>query len=74
MIWGTRVLKARTAARTIRRSAALDPGTTAWPVHEVGRNADFFGLDSARLLRAGSSLVSDSVHLHSNGRDTKALP
>ena len=52
--------------------AALDPGTTAWPVHEVGRNADFFGLDSARLLKAGSSLVSDSVHLHSNGRDTKA--
>ena len=44
----------------------------AWPVHEVGRNADFFGPDSARLLRANSSIVSDSVHLHSNGRDTKA--
>ena len=27
---------------------------------------------SARLLKAGSSIVSDSVHLHSNGRDTKA--
>jgi hypothetical protein len=38
----------------------------------VGRNADFFGTDSARLLRAGSSIVSDSVHLHSNGRDTKS--
>jgi hypothetical protein len=24
------------------------------------------------LLKAGSSIVSDSVHLHSNGRDTKA--
>ena len=38
----------------------------------MGRNADYFGLDSARLLQAGSSLVSDSIHLHSNGRDTKA--
>ena len=27
---------------------------------------------SARLLKAGSSIVSDSVHLHSNGRDTKS--
>jgi hypothetical protein len=43
-----------------------------WPVHEVGRNADFFDPKSARLLKAGSSVVSDSVHLHSNGRDTKA--
>jgi hypothetical protein len=43
-----------------------------WPVHEVGRNADFFDPKSARLLKAGSSIVSDSVHLHSNGRDTKA--
>jgi hypothetical protein len=41
-------------------------------VHEVGRNADFFGPESARLLRAGSSIVSDSIHLHSNGRDTTA--
>ena len=43
-----------------------------WPVHEVGRNADFFDPKSARLLKAGSSIVSDSVHLHSNGRDTKS--
>jgi hypothetical protein len=41
-------------------------------VHEVGRNADFFDLRAARLLKAGSSVVSDSVHLHSNGRDTTA--
>jgi hypothetical protein len=39
-------------------------------VHEVGRNADIFGPEAARLLRAGSYIVSDSVHLHSNGRDT----
>jgi mono/diheme cytochrome c family protein len=74
MIWGT---KALTDADKDREpdptSAALfDESTTFWPVHEVGRNADFFGPDSARLLRANSSIVSDSVHLHSNGRDTKA--
>jgi hypothetical protein len=43
-----------------------------WPVHEVGRNPDFFDPKSARLLKAGSYIVSDSVHLHSNGRDTKS--
>src|SRR5207244_4440037 len=52
--------------------AATADGTTGWPVHEVGRNADFFDPKAARLLKAGSSLVSNSVHLHSNGRDTKA--
>ncbi len=44
----------------------------AWPVHEVGRNADFFDPKAAPLLKAGSMLVSDSIHLHSNGRDTNA--
>jgi hypothetical protein len=43
---------------------------TPWPVHEVGRNADIFPPEAGRLLRAGSSIVTDSVHLHSNGRDT----
>ncbi|MEO8071533.1 MAG: hypothetical protein ABI652_09025, partial [Acidobacteriota bacterium] len=71
MIWATRVLKDGD------NSAAFDPSdsaddSTGWPVHEVGRNADFFDMRAARLLKAGSSVVSDSVHLHSNGRDTKA--
>jgi hypothetical protein len=38
----------------------------------VGRNADFFDPRGARLLRAGSYVVSNSVHLHSGGRDTTA--
>jgi len=46
--------------------------TTGWPVHEVGRNADTFDPRAGRLLSANSSVVSDSLHLHSNGRDTKA--
>lgn len=43
---------------------------TSWPVHEVGRNPDIFDPDAGRLLKAGSSFVTDSVHMHSNGRDT----
>jgi mono/diheme cytochrome c family protein len=47
-------------------------GTGAWPVHEVGRNADFFDAEAGRLLPAGSMIVFDSVHLHANGVDTTA--
>ena len=61
MIWGTRV-----------PDAPPDLLATFWPVHEVGRNPDYFDPDAGRLMRAGTELVSDSVHLHSNGRDTKA--
>jgi hypothetical protein len=74
MIWATRVLsdKDKDQEASPLSSILFDQGSTPWPVHEVGRNADFFGPDSARLLKAGSSIVSDSIHLHSNGRDTKA--
>jgi hypothetical protein len=33
---------------------------------------DFFPPEGGRLLKAGERIVSSSVHLHSNGRDTKA--
>ncbi len=62
MIWSTQVLD--------EDGEILE--STFWPVHEVGRNADTFDPEGARLLPANSRLVSDSVHLHSNGRDTKA--
>ena len=45
---------------------------TSWPVHEVGRNPDVFDDDAGRLLRAGSMIGSSSIHLHSNGQDTRA--
>src|SRR5262245_7173556 len=72
MIWSTRVLGDPNEADPDPLALATDPDSTGWPVHEVGREADFFDPRGARLLRAGSSIVSDSVHLHSNGRDTKA--
>jgi len=69
MIWGTRVI---TPGQADAPQGALGGDTLSWPVHEVGRNADFFDPRSARLLKANSSIVSDSIHLHSNGRDTTA--
>jgi len=57
--------------------SAVGDGTTrteieAWPVHEVGRNADFFDPEAGKLLKAGSKLVFPSVHLHAAGADAKA--
>ena len=59
MIWGT-------------DQGGGDGVNTPWPVHEVGRNADYFPAEAGRLLKANSKIVSNSVHLHSNGRDTTA--
>ncbi len=68
MIWSTEVLKEGETAEP----GAQNSTATSWPVHEVGRNANFFDGNGGRLLAAGSSIVSNSVHLHSNGRETKA--
>ena len=43
-----------------------------WPTHEVGRNADFFDPKAGRVMKAGSKLVFNSMHLHANGVQTKA--
>ena len=62
MLWGTAQLD---------EEGNLQRGFNApWPVHEVGRNADIFDDGAGRLLRAGSAIYSDSVHLHANSRDT----
>jgi len=68
LIYSTRMSPDRTDRGSEGETA--DPTATGWPVHEVGRNADVFGPEAARLLRAHSYIVSDSAHLHSNGRDT----
>lgn len=62
MIWSTAELDAE--------GNRIEDSVTSWPVHEVGRNADIFDPDAGRLLKAGSYVYSDSVHLHSNGVDT----
>jgi mono/diheme cytochrome c family protein len=41
----------------------------SWPVHELGRNVDIFDDDAAELLKAGSKIVSGSVHLNAAGTD-----
>jgi hypothetical protein len=46
-------------------------GSTSWPIHEVGRNADVFPASAGRLLVANSVLDLSAGHLHSNGRETK---
>jgi hypothetical protein len=57
--------------------SAIGDGTSTadaaqgWPIHEVGRNADFFDPEAGRLLKAGSKLVFPSAHLHAAGADTK---
>jgi mono/diheme cytochrome c family protein len=47
-----------------------DGNTPVWPVHELGRNPDIFDPRAGRLLRAGSQVFSNSIHLHSSGEDT----
>jgi mono/diheme cytochrome c family protein len=55
-----------------RGSGNAEEGSTSWPIHEVGRNADLFPPDAGRLLAANSALALSAGHLHSNGRETKA--
>ena len=69
LAFSTQVLGAGVDATLLRFAGE---GVTFWPVHEVGRNPDVFDPEGGRLLRAGSSIVGNSVHLHSSGRDTRA--
>ena len=67
MIWTTTVPGQQAAL-----GEDVGEGSGTWPIHEVGRNADIFPDDAGKLLKANSSLVFASSHIHSNGRDTKA--
>ena len=60
-----------TCSRPTPRSAT-GPRAGGWPAHEVGRNADFFDPAAGKLLKAGSTIAFDNVHLHSNGAHTLA--
>jgi len=63
MIWSTQVLDENL-------NAVEGEEAVSWPVHEIARNPDIFDPEGGRLLKAGSFVVSDSVHLHSTGVDT----
>ena len=52
--------------------ASVSEEAVGWPVHEVGRNADIFEPNAGRLLKANSSIVYQSAHLHSNGGEVKS--
>ena len=43
-----------------------------WSTHELGRNPDIFDPRAGYILKANSSVVSNTAHLHSNGVDTRA--
>ena len=53
------------------RVAAQAAGQGFWPVHEVGRNADYFDPRAGQLIKAGSRIAFTSAHLHSTGSHTK---
>lgn len=52
------------------RTAIKADDVVSWPIHEVGRNPDFFPEKAGRLLHADSALHLEAAHLHSNGRET----
>jgi mono/diheme cytochrome c family protein len=52
--------------------ASIADGAVGWPVHEVGRNADIFEPNAGRLLKANSSIIYQSAHLHAGGADVKS--
>ena len=45
-------------------------GQGFWPIHAVGRNADYFDPRAGLRLRAGSKVSFTSAHLHSTGSHT----
>ena len=65
MIWSTSRGSGQSGPPPVGRHAGL-AGARGRPQRRL------FDPRSAKLLKAGSCVVSDSIHLHSNGRDTKA--
>ena len=79
MIWSTKVIDAPEEAINPNEPFSLAalfgiaPGTTTWPVHEVGREADFFDPKSARR-RVCSRPVRRSCPTRSTCIRTAATP
>ena len=60
------------ADESIKNAPSSSVNARAWPVHEVGRNADVFDEQAGRLMKADSKVLFPSTHLHANGVDTTA--
>jgi hypothetical protein len=73
-IWHHLIYRTQVGLETPSEAAFFDgtDNVVLWPVHEVGRNPDYFDPQAAVLLKKGSYIVSDSLHTHSNGTDTKS--
>jgi hypothetical protein len=75
-VWHHLIYRTQVGLDTEVDTAELDTSASdnvvGWPVHEVGRNPDYFDAKAARLLKKGAYIVSDSAHIHSNGKDTKS--
>jgi hypothetical protein len=73
-VWHHLIYRTQVGLETPDDAALAGGGDTVvnWPVHEVGRNADYFDPKAAVLLKAGSYIVSDSLHTHANGADTRS--
>ncbi len=55
--------------------ASTDPSgrmNAGWPVHEVGRNAEYFDPQASPLMPAGSQFFIPGVHMHANDVTTTA--
>ncbi len=72
-VWHHLIYRTQVGLDVSVETAELDSSNSdnvvGWPVHEVGRNADYFDPKAARLLKKGSYIVSDSLHTHSSGKD-----
>jgi len=72
-VWHHLIYRTQVGLDMSVETAELDSSTSenvvSWPVHEVGRNPDYFDPKAARLLKKGSYIVSDSLHTHSSGKD-----
>ena len=69
-VWHHLIYRTQVGLETPTDVTGADGAVINWPVHEVGRNPDYFDPKAAVLLKKGSFIVSDSLHTHSNGQDT----
>lgn len=71
-VWHHLIYRTQVGLDTPTEADLVSGSVVNWPVHEVGRNPDFFDPKAAVLLKRGSYIVSDSLHTHSGGEDVRS--